>query len=76
MLPIKVKGADLLAIKSNSDVEMTDYGKSTKVHTFMVNDSKVHTFIINDKTCEIQSCIRACSLRIAFTRLWTSCMFQ
>ena len=35
MLPINVKGAHLLAIKTNSDVDMTDNGKLTKVH--MVN---------------------------------------
>ena len=74
MLPIKVKGAHLLAIKTNSDVEMTDNGKSTKAH--MVNESQVRTFIINDKTCEIQSCVRAYNLRTAFIRWWTSCMFQ
>ena len=45
MLPIKAKGADLLGIKTNSDVEMIDSGKSTKVH--MVNESQVRTFIIN-----------------------------
>ena len=28
MLPIKVKGAHLLAIKTNLDVKMTDNGKS------------------------------------------------
>ena len=49
MLPIKVKGAHLQAIKTNSDVEMTDNGKLTKV--------QVRTFIINDKTCVIQSCV-------------------
>ena len=59
MLPIKVKRAHLLAIKTNSDVEMTDNSKSTKVH--MVNESQVRTFIINDKTFEIQSCVRACN---------------
>ena len=48
-----IKGAHLLAIKTNWDVEMTDYGKSTKVR--MVNESQVRTFIISDKTCEIQS---------------------
>ena len=49
MLPIKVKGAHLPAIKTNSDVEMTDNGngKSTKVH--MVNESQVHTFNINKR---------------------------
>ena len=47
MLPIKVKGAHLLTVKTNSDVEMTDNGKSTKVH--MVNESQVRIFIINDK---------------------------
>ena len=44
MLPAKVKGAHLLAIKTNSDVEMTDNCKSTKVH--MVNESQIRTFIL------------------------------
>ena len=74
MLPIKVKGVHLLAIKTNWNIEMTDNGKLTKVH--MVNESQGRTFIINDKTCEIQSCVRACNLRTAFIRWWTSCMFQ
>ena len=72
MLPITAKGAHLLAMKTNSDVEMTDNGKPTKAH--MVNDSQARTFIINDKTCETQSCVRACNLRTAFIRWWTSCM--
>ena len=50
-----INGAHLLAIKANSDVEMTDNGKSTKV--YMVNESQGRTFIINDKTYEIQSCV-------------------
>ena len=33
-LPIKVKSAHLLAIKTNLDVEMTDNSKSTKVHVW------------------------------------------
>ena len=44
MLPIKVKGAHSLAIKTNSDVEMIDNGKSTKIH--MVNELHVRTFFI------------------------------
>ena len=76
MLPIIVKGANLLAIKTNSDVEMTNNGKLTIVR--MVNESQLsRTFIINDKTCEIQSCVRACSLsKYCFHNMWTSCMFH
>ena len=55
-----------MAIKTESDVEMTDNGKLTKVH--MVNKSQVRIFIINDKTCEIQPCVRACTLRTALIR--------
>ena len=43
MLPVKVKGVHLLAIKTNSDVEMT-YNKLTKVH--MVNESQVCTLLL------------------------------
>ena len=40
----------------------------------MVNESQLRTFIISDKTREIQSFVRACSLRTAFIRWWMSCI--
>ena len=58
---LAMKVGRLLATKTNSDVEMTDNCKSTKVR--MVNEWQVRTFIINDKKCEVQSCVRACNLR-------------
>ena len=60
MLPTKVKRALLLAVKTNSDVEIRDNGKLTKVHI----------------VCEIQSCVTKCNLRTVFIKSWTPCMFQ
>ena len=71
MLPIEVKGVNLLAIKTDSDVKMTDNGKCR-----MVNESQVRTFNCMTRRVRLISCARACNLRSDNIRWWTSCMFQ